>query len=342
MKYDEYLRRVPKVELHCHFEGTVRPQTFAELAKKHGVELPTEEADRLYDYDSIYEFLKIFAMVSSTLRDQDDFARAAYESIEDGVNLGNLKYREMFFNPTLHTGRGIPYKTVVGGLVDGIQEAERDFGVKCRLIADVYRQDAPEVAREMVEQVLDHRRDELIGLGMDGAEAPDPPEKFVDAYRLAKDGGLRLTAHACEDAPAQNITTCLDLLGCERIDHGYHVLGDPQVIARTRDEGITFTVCPTATAVCYFDPDDLTKHPIRQMVDEGLKIMINSDDPPMFHTDIGTEYVGMVEAAGWGPEKVREFVMNGIDGSWASDDEKRRLRQDFERELDELDAQLER
>jgi adenosine deaminase len=342
MNYDEYLRRVPKVELHCHFEGTVRPQTFADLAKKHGVELPTDEADRLYDYDSIYEFLKIFAMVSSTLRDQEDFARTAYESIEDGVELGNLKYREMFFNPTLHTSRGIPYKTVVDGLVDGIHEAERDFGVRCRLIADVYRQDAPEVARGMVEQVLEHRREELIGLGMDGAEAPDPPEKFVDAYRLAKDGGLRLTAHACEDAPAENITTCLDLLGCERIDHGYHVLGDPQVVARTRDEGITFTVCPTATAVCYFDPDDLTKHPIRQMVDEGLKIMINSDDPPMFHTDIGKEYVGMVEAAGWGPEKVREFVMNGIEGSWASDDEKRQMRESFERELDELDAQLER
>jgi len=320
----------------------VRPQTFADLARKHDVELPTEEADRLYDYDSIYEFLKIFAMVSSTLRDQEDFARAAYESIEDGVNLGNLKYREMFFNPTLHTGRGIPYRTVVDGLVDGIHEAERDFGVTCRLIADVYRQDAPEVAREMVEQVLEHRRDELIGLGMDGAEAPDPPEKFVEAYRLAGDGGLRLTAHACEDAPAQNITTCLDLLGCERIDHGYHVLGDPEVVKRTRDEDITYTVCPTATAVCYFDPDDLTKHPIRQMVDEGLKIMINSDDPPMFHTDIGTEYVGMVEAAGWEPDKVRVFVMNGIDGSWASDDEKRRMRQDFERELDDLDAQLER
>jgi adenosine deaminase len=342
VKYDEYLRRVPKVELHCHFEGTVRPQTFADLAKKHGVELPTEDAERLYDYDSIYEFLKIFAMVSSTLRDQEDFARTAYESIEDGVNLGNLKYREMFFNPTLHTGRGIPYRTVVDGLVDGIQEAESDFGVTCRLIADVYRQDPPGVAREMVEHVLEHRRDELIGLGMDGAEAPDPPEKFVDAYKLAKEGGLRLTAHACEDAPAQNITTCLDLLGCERIDHGYHVLGDPKVVERTRDEGITFTVCPTATAVCYFDPDDLTKHPIRQMVDEGLKIMINSDDPPMFHTDIGSEYVGMVEAAAWGPEKVREFVMNGIDGSWASDDEKRQLRQDFERELDELDAELER
>jgi adenosine deaminase len=340
MDYDEYLRRVPKAELHCHFEGTVRPRTFADLAAKHGVELPTADADKLYDYDSIYEFLKIFAMVSSTLIDQEDFARACYESIEDGVKLGNLKYREMFFNPTLHTNRGVPYKTVVDGLVDGVKAAETDFGVTCRLIADVYRQDPPEVAREMVEQVLEHRRDELIGLGMDGAEAPDPPEKFVDAYRLAGQGGLRLTAHACEDAPAQNITTCLDVLGCERIDHGYHVLGDEAVVDRCRDEGIYFTVCPTATAVCYFDPDDYTSHPIREMVAKGLKVMINSDDPPMFHTDIGSEYAKMVQAAEWEPAQVREFCLNGIDGSWAPDDEKRRLGAEFVEELDRLEAEL--
>jgi adenosine deaminase len=338
--YQEYLRRVPKVELHCHFEGTVRASTFADLARKHGVELPTQEVDKLYDYESIYEFLEIFGMVSSTLRDREDFARAAYESLEDGVELGNLRYREMFFNPTLHTSRGIPYATVVDGLVDGIHRAEQELGVDCRLIADVYRQDSPQVAADMVRDVLEHRRDELIGLGMDGAEAPDPPEKFVDAYRLAREGGLRLTAHACEDAPAKNVTTCLDLLGCERIDHGYHVLGDPEVVKRTCDEGIVFTVCPTATAVCYFDADDLTTHPIRRMADEGLRIMLNSDDPPMFHTDIGTEYVGMVAAAGWSPDRVRTFVMNGIEGAWLTDDEKRRMRSEFERELDELDSRL--
>src|SRR5919109_1476484 len=109
MQYEEFLRRVPKVELHCHFEGTVRPGTAADLTRKHDIALPTEDVDRLYDYDSIYEFLKIFA-------------------------LGNLKYREMFFNPTLHTNRGVPYKTVVDGLVGGIHEAERKLGVRCRLI----------------------------------------------------------------------------------------------------------------------------------------------------------------------------------------------------------------
>ncbi len=340
MTYDDFLRDVPKVELHCHFEGTVRPATFADLARKHGVALPTDDVDRLYDYGSIYEFLKIFAMVSSTLIDQEDFARAAYESIEDGVTLGNLRYREMFFNPTLHTKRGIPYARVVDGLVDGIRAAETDLGVPCRLIADVYRQDTPEEAVEMVEQVLGHRPDEVIGLGMDGAEAPDPPEQFVEAFRLAKKGGLRITSHACEDAPARNITTCLDVLGCERIDHGYHILGDESVVARCRDEGITFTVCPTATAVCYFDPDDYTTHPIREMVAQGLKVMINSDDPSMFHTDIGSEYVKMVNAADWSADKVREFSLNGVDGSWLGDDEKRRLRQEFETELGRLEAEL--
>ncbi len=306
------------------------------------MELPTADVDKLYDYESIYEFLVIFAMVSSTLIDQEDFARACYESIEDGVKLGNLRYRKMFFNPTLHTKRGVRYQTVVDGLVDGVKAAETDFGVKCRLIADVYRQDPPETACEMVEQVLEHLLEEVIGLGMDGAEAPDPPEKFVDAYRLAGRGGLRLTAHACEDAPAQNITTCLDLLRCERIDHGYHVLGDEAVVNRCRDEGIYFTVCPTATAVCYFDPEDYTSHPIREMVAKDLKVMINSDDPSMFHTDIGSEYVKMVQAADWEPAQVREFALNGVDGSWMADDEKRRLRAEFVEELDRLEAELTR
>jgi adenosine deaminase len=342
VNYDEFLRRVPKVELHCHFEGTVRPATFADLARKHDVALPTDEVDRLYDYDSIYEFLKIFGMVSSTLIDRDDFARTAYESLEDGVKLGNLKYREMFFNPTLHTRRSVPYATVVDGLVDGIRAAQQDLGVTCRLIADVYRQDPPEMALEMVRDVIDHRPDELIGLGMDGAEAPDPPEKFVESYKLAAGAGLRLTAHACEDAPARNITACLDILGCERIDHGYHVLGDESVVERCRDEGYTFTVCPTATAVCYFDPEDYTTHPIREMAAKGLKLVINSDDPTMFHTDIGSEFVKMTGAAEWEPGTIREFVLNGVDGSWMDDSEKGRYRREFEQELDRLEAELER
>ena len=339
MEWDAFLRKVPKVELHCHFEGTVREATFADLARKHGVTLPTDDVDELYSYDTIVEFLVIFGVVSSTIIDREDFARCAYESLEDGVQLGNLKYREMFFNPTLHTRRGVPMATVIGGLVDGMHAAERDFGVRCRLIADVYRQDPPEMARQMVEEVLENRVEDLIGLGMDGAEAPDPPEKFAEAFALARRGGLRLTSHASEDAPPANITTCLDVLGCERIDHGYHILEDPAVIKRCRDEGIYFTCCPTSTAVVYGWPD-LTAHPIRQMVAEGLRCMLNSDDPTMFHTDIGKEYVDLCNALGYGPLQVREFCLNGVEASFLDDSDKRSMAASFSAELDDLENQL--
>jgi len=185
MEYAEYLRRLPKVELHCHVEGTLRPQTVADLARKHDISLPTTDVDRIYDYETIYEFLEIFRLVNSTVIDQGDFARVAYESLEDGVRLGNLKYREMFFNPTLHTPRGVAMSTVIDGLIEGCRAAEQDLGVRCRLIADVYRQDSPAVALQMTQEVIANRRDELIGLGMDAAEAPDPPERFFESFRTA-------------------------------------------------------------------------------------------------------------------------------------------------------------
>ena len=188
MDYEEYLRRLPKVELHCHVEGTLRPATVVDLARKHDIALPTDDVDRIYDYATIYEFLEIFRLVNSTVIDRDDFARVAYESLEDGVKLGNLKYREMFFNPTLHTIRGVPMATVVDGLIDGARAAEADYGVRCFLIADVYRQDPVPMAMQMTEEVIALGRDEVIGLGMDAAEAPDPPEQFAECFALAGEG----------------------------------------------------------------------------------------------------------------------------------------------------------
>ena len=340
MQYDEYLRRLPKVELHCHVEGTLRPQTVVELARKHDITLPTNDVDKIYEYETIYEFLEIFRLVNSTVIDRDDFARVAYESLADGVKLGNLKYREMFFNPTLHTPRGVPMATVIDGLVDGIHAAEADLGVRARLIADVYRQDPPAVARQMTEDVIANRRDELIGLGMDAAEAPDPPEQFAESFALAGKAGLRRTSHACEDGPPKNITTCLDLLGCERIDHGYHILEDDAVVARCRDEGIHFTCCPTSTAVVYGWPD-LTTHPINGMMAAGLLVHLNSDDPTMFRTDIGKEYVDFVGQNQYGPDIAKELVRNGVEATWLDPSEKVALRKLFDAEIAVLDKELE-
>jgi adenosine deaminase len=340
LEYAEYLRRVPKVELHCHVEGTLRPATVLDLARRHDIALPTSQVDEIYAYDTIYEFLEIFRLVNSTVIDREDFARVAYESIEDGVHLGNLKYREMFFNPTLHTTRGVPMATIIDGLIDGCAAAEAEFGVRCRLIADVYRQDPPAMALQMTEEVIANRRPEVIGLGMDAAEAPDPPEKFVESFALAGRAGLHRTSHSAEDGPAANITTCLDRLGCERIDHGYHILEDPAVVARCRDQGVFFTCCPTSTAVVYGWPD-LTTHPITGMMAEGLNVMLNSDDPTMFRTDIGKEYVDFCGQNNYGPAVVRQLVLNGVEATWLEGPDKAALRKTFEAELDSLDAELE-
>ena len=339
MDYSEYLRRLPKVELHCHVEGTLRPSTVVDFARKHDIVLPTDDVDRIYDYETIYEFLEIFRLVNSTGIDREDFARVAYESIQDGYVHGNLRYREMFFNPTLHTTRGVPMATVIDGLIDGAEMAEADFGVRCFLIADVYRQDPVPMALQMVEEVLANRRDEVIGLGMDAAEAPDPPEKFFECFRLAGEAGLHRTSHASEDAPPVNITTCLDLLGCERIDHGYHILSDPAVVERCRDDGIHFTCCPTSTAVVYGWPD-LTAHPIKGMMAAGLRVHLNSDDPTMFRTDIGREYVDFVGQNGYPPEVAKELVLNGVDATWLDDGDKAALRVSFLTEIAALDAEL--
>jgi adenosine deaminase len=334
MDYSEYLRRLPKVELHCHVEGTLRPATVVELADKHGIALPTHDVRHIYDYSTIYEFLEIFRLVNSIVIDRDDFARVAYESLEDGVQLGNLKYREMFFNPTLHT-----MATIIDGLIDGLRAAEADYGVRSALIADVYRQDPVAMALQMVEEVIEHRRDEVIGLGMDAAEAPDPPEQFADCFALAGKAGLHRTSHASEDGPAVNITTCLDLLGCERIDHGYHILQDDAVVARCRDDGIHFTCGPTSTAVVYGWPD-LTKHPINGMLAAGLLLHLNSDDPTMFHTDIGKEYVDFVGQNGYPPDVAKTMVLNGVDATWLDPSDKASLRAAMEAEIAALDAAL--
>ena len=339
MDLEEFLRRIPKVELHCHLEGAVRPETLAELAARNDVPLPTSLVEDLYRYDDLTGFLEIFELVCRTLIRREDFAQVAYESQEDGVTSGNLRYREMFFDPTLHMAHGITYRDMLEGLLEGINAAEADFGVRGRLIPAIYRQDPVDTAEQMLDEVIRERRDEVIGIGMDGYELRDPPEKFADAFRAAGRAGLRRTAHASHDAPAMYVTTCLDLLKCDRIDHGYHVLSDPDVLRRTREEAVPFTTSLGCPPLCGW-PKELKLTPIKRMLDEGLRVSIHSDDPTMLHTDVGTEYVRFCTTFDYGPAEVRGLVLEALDAAWIDDDEKRSMRGEFLREIDDLERQL--
>lgn len=338
----EYLGLLPKVELHCHFPGTIAATTAIELAAKHGLDLPTTDPDELYSYDDIVGFLTVLQAVGATLVDREDFARVAYETLAEGVTKGNLRYREMFFNPDYHTPQGVTYETMVTGMADGIARAFDEFGVRCNLIAAISRFHGPAAAVDMVRTVLDQPHPLVIGIGMDDLtpEGLEAPETFVEAYTLATTNGLRATGHVAEiiGAPADHILVALDVLGCERIDHGYRILEDPAIVERARADQIHFTTCPHSSAWVYgFSFED---HPVKDMVARGLKVSLNSDDPPCFHTDIGREFTIAVPAMGFSTEQAAQFCLDAVEGSWLPDADKTVLRAEFVAEIAALSARL--
>jgi adenosine deaminase len=228
----------------------------------------------------------------------------------------------------------------VDGLIEGIRDSATDFGIECRLIAAINRSKPPEETREMVDILLQHPRTEVIGLGMDYAEKNNPPERHWKAFRAAAVGGLHLTGHAGykggDYAHPRNIETSLDLLGFERIDHGYAVLEDEALTRRCAEEGVVFTTCFVSSSMDY----GMVAHPIGEMARKGLKITLNSDDPAMLKIDPHDEYVLAVQHLGFGVEVIKEFVLNAIDGSWLPEATKRTWHREWGWEIDNLISQL--
>jgi len=334
--YEEFLLKVPKVELHIHYEGSIRATTFVELAKKNGVPLATDDPSRVYEFP-IYGFFPVYQSVCDSIVTRDEFTRTTYESLEDGVRFGNLRYREMFVDLRYHLRKGKSYSTVIDGMIDGIRAAERDYGVGCRLIPTIDRTEPPGAAVDLVRTMLDNPRDEVIAVGMASAEALGAPELFVEAYELARKGGLHRTAHACEDGPPKNVATCLDLLHCERIDHGYYVLEDEELVRRVRDEGVPFNCVIQIASMLW----GWRKHPVKEMFERGLKVTVSPDDPTMMHCDLGREYLSVGMVFNFGPKQIRDICLNGVDAAFLDEGERRTLRQELESKIDELAGKLE-
>lgn len=328
MDLTTFFREIPKAELHVHFTGAVPLDTFLHLAGKNGIPLPEHDDPKdLYrrgeNFDRVLKTLKV---VCQSLRAADDFQRAVYDTQKAAAECG-VRYREMFWNPTDHwTIADVSYEAAVDGMIAGLRDAEKDFGIVGRLIPSIDRESSAELGYEMVESIVAHPRDEVVGIGMDYLEVGHPPEKFWKAYRLAGQRGLKRTTHAGEfGEPARNIETALDLLECDRIDHGYTVFENEALLQRCLDEQIVFTIVPTNS---YYNrnlrgQDFSVDHPIRHMADAGLKIMPNSDDPPLHHTDPANAYAEMVTTFKLPLSQVRGYVANGIDGAWVDDATKR-------------------
>lgn len=325
------LDALPKVELHCHVEGTLRPATLVELAHRNGVTLPTTDLRELYRYSSLDGFLEVFWLGQSTLATRDDWARLAYESVLDGAAHG-VVYRESFFTPARHLAAGQRLADIVAGLDEGLAAGEAETGVSYRLIGDIDRAFGPAAGVELVSGLADLRRSSapgahrVIGIGMDSTELGIDPLSFRAAYDLARTAGFRITAHQGENSPASAIWTVLTELGAERIDHGLPVLDDAALTAHLVRERIPLTVCPTSNVLISNSFARLEDHVYPRMRAAGLLATVNTDDPAFIDLDLGAEYAAVASAFGWGWDEMVAIALDGAEATWLDDGEKTALR----------------
>lgn len=330
---------IPKVELHCHVEGTARPSTVVELARKNGRRLRSDDPTELYRYTSLNSFLEIFWLVQELLEDRDDWARVAYESIVDASPHG-LRYREMFFTPARHLAAGQDLAEIVAGLSEGIERAEALTDARCVLICDIDRAYGSAAGLDLTERLVELRRagkaERVIGLGMDSTERGVDPRDFAEAFRVAGEAGLHLTSHAGEDTGPDNIATALDALGIERIDHGLAILEDEDLTRRVAKERIPLTVCPNSNIVIANKYARLEEHPFRRMRQAGLLATLNTDDPAMTDLDLGKEYRTVARSLKMPWTEIENAALDGIEATWLDDRAKTAMRAEFERELDAI------
>jgi adenosine deaminase len=343
MNVDDYLRLMPKTELHCHFTSTMSAGRLIQLADKYGVDLPTTDPVALFDYQDLADFLVAFRAATAVLRDPAEIAQVAYDGVRADVATGSLRYREYYLNPQYFAANGLGYTQLLDGVLDGLRSAQQDLGAGFRVVVAINRRESPAAAVELVETMLAHPYPEVVGLGQDDLtpEGTEDPTRFAQSYALARSHGLQTTAHAGErpvDSP-DNVAAAIEELKVDRIDHGYRIVDDPVLTARAKALGIHFATTPWSTTICSgwsIDPS----HRIRAMIDAGLSVSVSSDDATFFRTSIAREYREALPALGLGLDDAKRISLAGIDGAFCDDAQKASLRTTFAAEFLALDTAL--
>lgn len=325
------IARLPKCELHIHIEGSLEPELVFALAQRNGVTLPYDSVEalrRAYNFGSLQDFLDIYYQGMSVLIAEQDFYDLAWAYLERAA-ADNVRYVEMFFDPQGHTSRGIAFATVVDGLSRAIRDAGATLGVQGKLIMCFLRHLDEADAEATLDQALAHR-DKIVGVGLDSSEKGHPPSKFKNVFRRARDAGLFLTAHAGEEGPPDYVWEALDVLGVSRVDHGNRSLEDDALVARLARERMALTVCPLSNLRLRVI-DDLAHHPLRRMMDRGLTVTVNSDDPAYFGGYVGDNYRAVAGALTLTRDEIVALARNGFTASLLAQPEKDKALAEIER-----------
>jgi adenine deaminase len=325
------VRQMPKAELHIHIEGSLEPELIFALAKRNRVELKYSSVDalrRAYAFTDLQSFLDIYYAGASVLLTEQDFYDMTWAYLQR-ARADNVRHTEIFFDPQTHTTRGVAFATVIDGIHRALQDAKAQWGMSGALIMCFLRHLSEEDAFATLEQALPYR-DKFIGIGLDSSERGHPPEKFTRVFARCKELGFHLVAHAGEEGPPEYIRTALDVLHVERIDHGVRCLEDADLTQRLAREKIALTVCPLSNIkLCVFDR--MQHHNFKQLIDAGLTLTVNSDDPAYFGGYVNDNFIALFDALPLGREHARQLARNGFLASFLPAADKQRY-------VDEVDA----
>lgn len=308
--------RLPKAELHLHIEGSLEPEMLFAMAQRNGVVIPfasPEEVRAAYAFSNLQDFLDIYYQGMAVLITEQDFYDLTWAYLKRAC-ADNVRHVEIFFDPQGHTARGVEFATVLGGIERALKQAERELGISYRLIMCFLRHLSEEDAFATLEQAMPHL-ESIHGVGLDSSELGHPPSKFARVFARAREHGLRLTAHAGEEGPPEYVHEALDLLRVDRIDHGNRSLEDSALVHSLARDGMTLTVCPLSNLkLCVIH--EIADSPVKRMLDQGLKVTVNSDDPSYFGGYINANFHAVAEALDLSEAEIVRLAENSFTGSW--------------------------
>ena len=331
----DFIRRLPKAELHLHIEGSLEPEMMFALARRNGITLPYASVDEVraaYDFSDLQSFLDLYYAGAAVLRTEQDFHELTMAYVQRAM-ADNVRHAELFFDPQTHTVRGIPMSTVFAGIAGALRQARAEYGFSSRMILCFLRHLSEGEAFATLDEALPLRAeyaDLWIGIGLDSGEVGNPPEKFANVFARARELGFRLVAHAGEEGPPAYVHGALDVLNVERIDHGVRSEEDPALMQRLAQSRVPLTVCPLSNLKLRV-VKDLCDHNLARLLRTGLCVTINSDDPAYFGGYMNANFLATAEALKLTRDELVELARNSFTAAFVSEQE----RQPW---LDELNA----
>ncbi|RXJ68272.1 adenosine deaminase [Halarcobacter ebronensis] len=312
----ELIKSLPKAELHLHIEGTLEPKLMLELAQRNSVEIPytnIEDIQKAYEFTNLQSFLDIYYAGASVLLKEEDFYSLTWEYILKCVD-NNIIHTEIFFDPQTHTKRGVSFYTALTGIKEALNDAKKEFGITSNIIICFLRHLDQEECFKTLDEAVEYKRD-IIGVGLDSSELGNPPSKFKELFNKARKEGFKIVAHAGEEADVSYIQEALDILKVQRVDHGVQAIHSKALMQRLKEEQIPLTVCPNSNIELKVF-ENYKKHNIKELLDFGLNVTVNSDDPAYFKGYLNQNYINIYENLKLSKEDIVKLVKNSFNSAF--------------------------